>query len=1226
MKHLNFLMLLLFFALSAFTQTTIIPFGSSYKYLDNGSNQGTTWKNTSFSDATWKTGAAQLGYGDGDEATVVSYGTNAKKKYLTTYFRKVVAINNPASYANFTLGLKRDDGAVVYLNGTEIFRSNMPTGTISYTTKASSAAADDGNTVQPVNIASSAFINGNNTLAIEVHQFNSTDPDLSFDLNLVANAPAANIPPVANAGTDQTITLPTNSVSLNGTGSSDADGTISTYIWSQVSGPSAATIATPSSVTTNSSNLVQGSYVFRLTVTDNNGASSFDDVAVTVNPAANIAPVANAGNDQTITLPVNSVSLSGAGSSDADGTITSYAWSQVSGPSAATIGTPSSVTTTVSGLLQGTYVFRLTVTDNNSAASNDDITIIVNPANVAPVANAGNDQTITLPTSSVSLSGTASSDADGTITTYGWSQASGPSTATIVNASSVSTTVSNLVQGTYVFRLAVTDNNGASSTDDVSVTVNPATVISTYNVIDYGGVWKYLDNGTDQGTAWRGSGFSDATWASGPGQLGYGDGDEATVVSYGPNSSAKYTTTYFRKQVSVSSPSSYTNFSLGVKRDDGIVLYVNGVEVYRNNMPAGTITFATLASTAASDDGGTIQVATIASSFFVDGVNTVAAEIHQNAGTSTDISFDLELRANAPGFPVITRGPYLQMGNGTGVSLRWRTDVATDSKISVGTSFGSYTQSATNATVSTEHEVRISGLSPDSKYYYSFGSTTQTLQATTANYFNTAPGANTTRKIKIAAFGDCGRNDNGFQAGTLSSYQNYVGSSPAEIMLLLGDNAYDAGTDAEYTSRFFNAYSSNILKNHVVFPSPGNHDYANTSARQTDHNVPYYSIFTMPTAAECGGVASGTEAFYSYNWGNIHFLSLDSYGFESGSTRLYDTLGPQATWVKNDLAANSSKWTIAYWHHPPYTMGSHNSDTESELINMRQKFIGIMERYGVDMIICGHSHDYERSYLLKGYTGNEASFSVATNAVSGSSAYYDGSSNSCPYNLADGKVNHGTVYVVAGSAGADGVVQAGYPHNALPFSVDDGGMLYFEVENNRLDAKFIRRDGVIADKFTIVKDAGKSSSFSINAGEFVTLTASWVGTYSWSNGSSSRSITVSPNETTSYTCTDGNSCLTDNFTVTVAQPITMYNIKLSSEESREITAYPVPVKRGMTLNITGNNEPVQANIFNEKGQKMLQFKVQNLTLVNTSKLPAGVYYLKCNETSRPVTKKIIVIE
>ena len=162
-----------------------------------------------------------------------------------------------------------------------------------------------------------------------------------------------------------------------------------------------------------------------------------------------------------------------------------------------------------------------------------------------------------------------------------------------------------------------------------------------------------------------------------------------------------------------------------------------------------------------------------------------------------------------------------------------------------------------------------------------------------------------------------------YQSGTLSSYRNYTASNPGEAMLLLGDNAYDNGTDAEYQSRFFDIYSSNILKNHILFPSPGNHDYANNATRQADHNIPYYSMFTNPTAAECGGVASGTEAYFSWNWGNIHFLSLDSYGKENaGTTRLYDTTGAQAVWVKNDLAANTRPWVIAYWHHPPFTKGS----------------------------------------------------------------------------------------------------------------------------------------------------------------------------------------------------------------------------------------------------------------------------------------------------------------
>src|SRR5439155_23953878 len=103
----------------------------------NGSNQGTGWRATGFDDSVWKSGAAQLSYGDGDEATVVSYGSNANAKYITTYFRKSFSISDPSQISALTLRLLRDDGAVVYLNGTEVYRNNMPSGTIAYTTLAS---------------------------------------------------------------------------------------------------------------------------------------------------------------------------------------------------------------------------------------------------------------------------------------------------------------------------------------------------------------------------------------------------------------------------------------------------------------------------------------------------------------------------------------------------------------------------------------------------------------------------------------------------------------------------------------------------------------------------------------------------------------------------------------------------------------------------------------------------------------------------------------------------------------------------------------------------------------------------------------------------------------------------------------------------------------------------------------------------------------------------------
>jgi len=96
---------------------------------------------------------------------------------------------------------------------------------------------------------------------------------------------------------------------------------------------------------------------------------------------------------------------------------------------------------------------------------------------------------------------------------------------------------------------------------------------------------KYLDNGTDQGTAWQASSFDDSTWASGNAEFGYGDGGEATVVSYGPSPDNKYITTYFRKAFQVTNLSAYFKFTFDLIRDDGAAVYVNGTEVYRNNMP-----------------------------------------------------------------------------------------------------------------------------------------------------------------------------------------------------------------------------------------------------------------------------------------------------------------------------------------------------------------------------------------------------------------------------------------------------------------------------------------------------------------------------------------------------------------------------------------------------------------------------------------------------------------
>ena len=152
-----------FLSSNILAQTTLVARGASWKYLDNGSNQNTSWTAPTFDDAAWATGNAQLGYGYGDETTVVSFGANANNKYITTYFRKSFTVANPADFSNLTLDILRDDGAVVYLNGTEVYRTNMPAGAIGYQTLASTAISGVGeNTFLQTTISQSLLVAGNN--------------------------------------------------------------------------------------------------------------------------------------------------------------------------------------------------------------------------------------------------------------------------------------------------------------------------------------------------------------------------------------------------------------------------------------------------------------------------------------------------------------------------------------------------------------------------------------------------------------------------------------------------------------------------------------------------------------------------------------------------------------------------------------------------------------------------------------------------------------------------------------------------------------------------------------------------------------------------------------------------------------------------------------------------------------------------------------------------------
>jgi dienelactone hydrolase len=307
--------------------------------------------------------------------------------------------------------------------------------------------------------------------------FSSVKQTIDWLFSRLKDTSATNQPPVANAGSDKTITLPTSSVTLSGSGS-DADGSISKYAWTKTAGPSGAVISSPSSASTSVTALVQGSYTFRLTVTDNGGATAYNDVNVTVNAPINKLPNVDAGADKTIILPVDSVLLQ-ASAIDTDGTITTYAWRKISGPDSFEIINPSQSETLVKSLVYGTYNFEVMVTDDKGAVAKDTVWVKVDilggRLNMAPTASAGADQQINLPANTVLLSGLGK-DADGEIKAYQWKKINGPQSGVIVDFTAAKTEVRSLVQGIYLFELTVTDNDGATAIDTVAITVNAEVV------------------------------------------------------------------------------------------------------------------------------------------------------------------------------------------------------------------------------------------------------------------------------------------------------------------------------------------------------------------------------------------------------------------------------------------------------------------------------------------------------------------------------------------------------------------------------------------------------------------------------------------------------------------------------------------------------------------------------------------------------------------------------
>lgn len=415
----------------------------------------------------------------------------------------------------------------------------------------------------------------------------------------------------------------------------------------------------------------------------------------------------------------------------------------------------------------------------------------------------------------------------------------------------------------------------------------------------------------------------------------------------------------------------------------------------------------------------------------------------------------------------LTRGPYLQTATPTGIIIRWRTDEPTESLVHYGTAPTNLHSIAGDLETTTEHIVEIGGLKPNTRYYYSVGDLEFELAWGPDCYFFTHPAPGTSKPTRIWVIGDCGTFNTGagFQAEVRDAYYHFAGSRHTDVWLALGDNAYYVGSDADYQANFFDVYPK-LLRNCALWSTIGNHE---TYSPVEGVQLPYFNMFSFPIYGEAGGVASGTEKYYSFDYGNIHFVCLDS----ELSNRGLD--GAMLTWLKADLEANASDWIIAFWHSPPYSKGSHDSDNLFDnfgnMAEMRANAVKVLESYGVDLVLSGHSHIYERSHLVNGHYG--FSDSLTPNMIKDAGSGRPGDTGAYIKPNSGATANEGAVYVVAGCSGW-ATSRTGH-HPIMYFDELEVGSMVIDIKGNRLDAKFLRETGAIDDHFTIFKGVAPES-------------------------------------------------------------------------------------------------------------------------------------------------------
>jgi len=436
------------------------------------------------------------------------------------------------------------------------------------------------------------------------------------------------------------------------------------------------------------------------------------------------------------------------------------------------------------------------------------------------------------------------------------------------------------------------------------------------------------------------------------------------------------------------------------------------------------------------------------------------------------------IEAEAPDLAsaVFSRAPYLQLATPNSIFISWRTSREIDASVRFGTELDGLDQSRVEIEIrqtitddaagesplhsapagTFQYEAKLTGLEPDTQYFYAiYDGRTRLTPADGSYHLQTHPEIGSDRDVYFWAVGDSGTGGRA-QANVHEAMLEYNRKAGRDLDLYLhvGDMAYGSGTDDEFSGRFFAMYEP-TLRNVPCWAAMGNHEGKTSSGKSGVG--PFYDCYICPTEAESGGLPSGNESYYSFDYGKVHFIALNSHDLDRSPA------GAMAQWLKADLEQTQADWVVCYFHHPPYTKGTHDSDREGQLIEMREHIMPILESGGCDLTLTGHSHIYERSMLVDG--------AYATPTVAEGVIIDDGDGDpggDGAYKKTSGlNANNGSVNIVTGHGGT-GVGRKGTSPIMRKIIVENGSTLV-HIQGDTLYGTMLNYQGEVRDTFAIVK-------------------------------------------------------------------------------------------------------------------------------------------------------------